>query len=902
MLININNKNVDRISIIYFSIMIVLFTLVRNKLEFTMLVHCLYAAFLIVIVIIMSKTIKFNPNTKTTFLGVICATIGILEVTFILININYISFELSYFDYGFCLFIDLLKLIGIYSSFYLSLNKIKLDEIFTRFIKLLSVSLMISILFSFIIKMIFNISSNLFIIIESTITILTCVTFIIIRNNIRTTKDDSLERNLLFRIILLFTIARFIMVTIYIIYNLSWGYQLSKFVSNMWIYYIYRYIYYINIKKPYEELSEINERLKLYSRKLSYKNERIILEMKKTQMLKDRLNINDQKLRLTINSAMNPTIIFSNNKDIIYSNKSFEIEFSDGNNYSIDYMLRSKFKEYNKILETVNTVIDKGKEIKINIESENSKFYKVILTPFIINNKNEGCLCIFMDNTKETVFEKETISMNLCYDNFLESINDGILLLENRKILYANNACKKMFKNDLSVIDTYIAEDKNIKEEIYIIDGEKIYVEMIYSKYSKDKVSIVIRNITERKVAEERLKERKESYSRLIDILPDGICLLDYNYNIKYLNQSILNIVNINNDYDSYTIRDIIKLSSDEEILLLKNLRKVIKNNQHFILLNKQLISKNNVNIDVEINAIPFSDDGNNKYIMLIIKDLTNKKTSELVEKELSERLETDKVKTEFFTSMSHELKTPLNVIFSSNQLLESFYKSGKINDYNNNINSHIDLVKTNSYRLQRLINNIIDLTKLESGFYRLNLSKSNIVEIVEDLFMKIEKYARKKNIGLVFDTESEEINLFIDKSEIERIMLNLLSNCVKFTPNNEEIIVNIYDRENSACISVKNTGIGIPKDKLDTIFEEFSQVDKTLSRNTEGSGIGLSIVKNLVELHGGKIEVKSEENKETEFIITLNKNKQDNLKEQKNKAIYNIEEKINIEFSDIYY
>ena len=132
--------------------------------------------------------------------------------------------------------------------------------------------------------------------------------------------------------------------------------------------------------------------------------------------------------------------------------------------------------------------------------------------------------------------------------------------------------------------------------------------------------------------------------------------------------------------------------------------------------------------------------------------------------------------------------------------------------------------------------------------------------------------------------------------------MLNLLSNCVKFTPDHEEIIVNIYDRENSACISVKNTGIGIPKDKLDTIFEEFSQVDKTLSRNTEGSGIGLSIVKNLVELHGGKIEVKSEENKETEFIITLNKNKQDNLKEQKNKAIYNIEEKINIEFSDIYY
>ena len=173
---------------------------------------------------------------------------------------------------------------------------------------------------------------------------------------------------------------------------------------------------------------------------------------------------------------------------------------------------------------------------------------------------------------------------------------------------------------------------------------------------------------------------------------------------------------------------------------------------------------------------------------------------------------------------------------------------------------------------------------------------------LIEDLFMKIEKYAIKKNISLIFDTESEEINMFIDKAEIERIMLNLLSNCIKFTPNNGKICVNIYDNDKSVVISVKNTGVGIPQDKLDIIFDEFSQVDKTLSRNTEGSGIGLSLVKKLVELHNGKINVRSEENKETEFIITLNKSEFKNIETQKNKSIYDIEEKINIEFSDIYY
>ena len=167
---------------------------------------------------------------------------------------------------------------------------------------------------------------------------------------------------------------------------------------------------------------------------------------------------------------------------------------------------------------------------------------------------------------------------------------------------------------------------------------------------------------------------------------------------------------------------------------------------------------------------------------------------------------------------------------------------------------------------------------------------------------MKIEKYSSKKDISIIFDTDNEEIYTYIDKPEIERIILNLLANCIKFTPNGGEIKVNIYDKVSEFKIVVEDNGVGIPKNKIDLIFEEFGQVDKSLSRKAEGSGIGLSIVKNLIELHDGSIKVKSEENKGTQFIITIPIKSTIKDSYQEDKRIYNTEEKISIEFSDIYY
>ena len=166
-----------------------------------------------------------------------------------------------------------------------------------------------------------------------------------------------------------------------------------------------------------------------------------------------------------------------------------------------------------------------------------------------------------------------------------------------------------------------------------------------------------------------------------------------------------------------------------------------------------------------------------------------------------------------------------------------------------------------------KLINNLIDITKIDSDSYDLNLQNHDIVKLIEEIVFSVEEYANRKRIELIFNSEIKEKVIACDLFSIKRIILNLLSNAIKFTDEADTIEVNICDKEGSIFISVKDTGIGIPKDRQKIIFERFGQADKSFTRNSEGSGIGLSLVKSLVEMHGGKIRFKSEYGKGNEFI-----------------------------------
>lgn len=297
-------------------------------------------------------------------------------------------------------------------------------------------------------------------------------------------------------------------------------------------------------------------------------------------------------------------------------------------------------------------------------------------------------------------------------------------------------------------------------------------------------------------------------------------------------------------------------------------------------------------------------------YIEMIrrieLNNILNNQVNNLMgfEKKYNEIKEIEKAKTQFFANLSHEIKTPINIIYSCFQLLDINKEKGETELWNS-YNKYYGTIKQNCYRLLRLVNNLVDITKIDSGFMKLNFINYEIVSLVEDITLSIVPYVESKNITVLFDTYVEELVIKCDPESLERVILNLLSNAVKFSNENGNITVLLDANKDFVIIKVKDDGIGIAPEVSDYVFERFAQEDKSFNRKKEGSGIGLSLVKSLVELHGGVVYLEKSVEQGCEFVIKL-PNKI--LDESKNEEIKSIDidnkpliQKVNIEFSDIY-
>lgn len=266
---------------------------------------------------------------------------------------------------------------------------------------------------------------------------------------------------------------------------------------------------------------------------------------------------------------------------------------------------------------------------------------------------------------------------------------------------------------------------------------------------------------------------------------------------------------------------------------------------------------------------------------------------------------ESNETKGMFITNISHELRTPLNILLSNAQLLKLYLENDK--ELNREkLNKKIEMQIRNCNRLIRLVNNFIDISKIESNHFRLKPEICNIVEVVGAIAASTVEYAEMKGIDLVFDTQQEEIILCCDLDCIERILLNLLSNAIKFTPRGGTIHVSLGKSGGYVQISVKDTGTGIPEDKIGLIFERFRQVDNLMTRKNEGSGIGLTLVKMLTEMHGGKVSVHSQYKKGSEFVVELPENLNGAPcpapQRAANESGEDVIQRIKLEFSDIYF
>lgn len=288
--------------------------------------------------------------------------------------------------------------------------------------------------------------------------------------------------------------------------------------------------------------------------------------------------------------------------------------------------------------------------------------------------------------------------------------------------------------------------------------------------------------------------------------------------------------------------------------------------------------------------------------ISIILRQIRNK--TEILsikqkKKELENIIELGCIKTDFFANISHEFRTPINIILSIIQLLNFDSESNLSEKYR----KYLNVLKQNSYRLLRMVDNTLDTAKISNDFMDVKLENYNIVSIIENITMSAAKYLEGKKRTIIFDTNEEEVILACDAEKIEKIILNLISNAVKFSEpgTHIEVMVNTDWEKGKVFISVKNEGQSIEEHVKENIFGRCIQVDDLLIRRSEGSGMGLFLARKFVEMQGGNIYLDDIEDG-TQFTFYIP------IKTVDGEYMYNrifdenyIVNMCNIEFSDIY-
>lgn len=393
--------------------------------------------------------------------------------------------------------------------------------------------------------------------------------------------------------------------------------------------------------------------------------------------------------------------------------------------------------------------------------------------------------------------------------------------------------------------------------------------------------------ITRNKILNETnivLKKSQEKNKQLIDSIYGGVFLF-FNNKLQYFNKKTLVTLNIQEDgIRSIYLSDFIHKYFD---ITLKDIQDA---GNHIPYVKMKYTS-----LEVEI----FITHVDEKSTILYIHDISAINENKEIKKVLEEYLEEEEIKKEFFANISHELKTPINLIYTALQMNQIYIEENNLEG----IDKNRKIIRQNCLRLIRTINNFIDANKISEGYMIPEFKIHNIVEVVENTSLASNKYIRLIENTLTFDANQEEIYVNCDKEMITRIMLNILSNSVKYGKRggNIKVSVGIYKFE-YVMIKVQNDGLEIDKDTIPYIFDKFTKLNKAFNRLKEGSGLGLFLTKALVELQGGSIRLRSN-NKGNEFIIIMPR-----ITKIDNKGLIHeewetnpLEEKIDVEFSDIY-
>ena len=607
------------------------------------------------------------------------------------------------------------------------------------------------------------------------------------------------------------------------------------------------------------------------------------------------------KISKSIEESDIPIFILDINKKFIYSNEAFNMLIQDyknkENRIDISKYLQFKFPKYKNLMDEIKKIATEARG-NLNIKSYDGKIYRLECITDIIDER-PVIVCILKDITQTTLIQNKLEESENMYKNLMDVLNEGVIIHDNKNIKYINDKGLEILDINIGKKEIFIEDIKNIvskkfrekflsniqlvisrKEEkvinkIELINGRIVELVTTNIKLNdKDLLISIVIDITELENTIMNIEQSEKTYKLLLQTLPEGIV-----------------IVNPTTKKHIYRNEASIRMLKTIGLEKLNESIKTYLKEENYGNFRRFTIDKLN-NVDISLAIVKREEEGS---LIVVFRMLDCEFKSIQLEKELNRIKEKNKFKTEFLSNVAYDIKKPINKIFeTNNNLIEN---KGKYNS--ENINNHTRLVKQNCYRLIRLLSNVEYVSRIDNGTCTLELRKCDIVKLVENIVKISKTYTDKKGIDISFKSEVNKKILSLDIDKVEKIILNILSNAIKFTDTGGKIDINLYMHNEQVCISIKDTGIGIPKDKTEVIFENFEQLDTTLSRGCEGTGMGLSVVKKLANLNNIKINVESELNKGSEFIITLPNNiVSKNIKLQDKFAQ---DEKIDIEFSDIY-
>ena len=227
-----------------------------------------------------------------------------------------------------------------------------------------------------------------------------------------------------------------------------------------------------------------------------------------------------------------------------------------------------------------------------------------------------------------------------------------------------------------------------------------------------------------------------------------------------------------------------------------------------------------------------------------------------------------NKMKSDFVSAVSHELRTPLTSIKGYASIL----MTGKLGEVAPAQKERLQKIDKHSNSLTRLVNNLLDIARIESGRMQMDTREISVKETLDSVMDIIAPQAKEKNITLKINVKIKPDRIKADPTQLERVFINLLGNAVKFTPEKGKITISCHDKKDLVEFSIEDTGMGIPKEDVEKVFEEFFRSDNALGQKVKGTGLGLSLVKKMIEAHKGRIRVESELEKGTKFTFSIPK------------------------------